>query len=233
MKFWVAMFLVFLLAEWAGAQTDPGPPPAPPPLRLPAEVKAAPQSVIRIKAECATQKVRWRSLDSGLTLLDRDDLRDQREMRAFACSPGRYRVVAWCAAEGGDVTELVETVVVVAGAPPVPPPGPDLFADALRAAYAADAASDKAAALADLATVWRLAVGYARAPQDKTVGELVARVKAASASLAKDRLKGVRQRIAEELAAQFGNPSATLDGATAEKVAALFDRIAGTLEKLK
>ena len=233
MKFWAALFVIFLVVEWAGAQADPGPPPAPAPLRLPAEVRAAPQTVIKLRAETATQKVRWRSLDPGLTLLDRDDLRDQREMRAFACAPGRYRVVAWCAA-GDDATELVETVVVVEGSPPpVPPPGPDLFAEAIKAAYLADTGSDKAAALGDLAAVWRLAVGYARSPQDATIGALMARVKAAGNSLARDRIKAVRECIAEELTAQFGNPAAPLDKDAAAKAAALFDRIATTLENLK
>ena len=222
MKFWAALFVIFLVVEWAGAQADPGPPPAPAPLRLPAEVRAAPQTVIKLRAETATQKVRWRSLDPGLTLLDRDDLRDQREMRAFACEPGRYRVVAWCAA-GDDATELVETVVVVEGS----------FAEAIKAAYLADTGSDKAAALGDLAAVWRLAVGYARSPQDATIGALMARVKAAGNSLARDRIKAVRECIAEELTAQFGNPAAPLDKDAAAKAAALFDRIATTLENLK
>lgn len=231
-KFIGAMLLFVLIGSWADAQDGP---PAPTPLKLPPEVRGAPQTVIRIRADTNVQKVRWRSLDHGLTLLDRDDLRDQREMRAFACAAGRYRVVAWCAA-GDDATELVETVVVVEGTPPPPaPPGPDTLAAALKTAYDAEAEPRKAEQVVLLAAVWREAVKYANTPQDQTLDALLTRIKTASASLVPPAaLTGVRRRIAEELAAQLPATIDTpLDQPTRAKAAALFERIAKALEILK
>lgn len=205
------------------------------PLKLPPEVRGQAGQPVKVKAETTAKKVRWKTFDPGLTLLDRGDLADPLSMIVFSCRPGRYTLYAWASA-GEDATELVPCVVVVEeGGPAPPPPGPDVFLEAVRAAYAADPdAATKREDMLQLAAVWRQAVGLAKKPAVATVGELMGKVKEAAGTLAEGRLKGVRTRVGEELqtalAADINSP---LTGAVQNKVVALFERIATALEKVK
>ena len=207
-------------------------------LKLPAEVRAPAGQPVRVKAETESKKLRWRALDAGLSVVDRDDLADQRTAVVFSCKPGRYRLAAWCCTADGDVTDLVETVVVVDGSPPnpgpgpaPPPPAPGALKDALRAAYAANMDPDKAASLASLAALWRSAVPFAARPEVETVGDLLTLVSKAAAGLTLDKLPGVRQAIAAHLRGVLPtDPAAPLTAAVRTTCAAEFARVAEALE---
>jgi hypothetical protein len=117
--------------------------------------------------------------------------------------------------------------------PPAPPPSDPLFA-ALKTAYAADAGPQKAAQAVQLTALYRVAAATAADPSLATLGDLLAKIRAAAGSLLPaTALTGVRAAVGAELAAQLGtNPVAPLDEAARKKAAAQFTRIATLLEAL-
>lgn len=212
--------------------------PPPSALKLPAEVRGSPQSEIVVKADTSAKKVGWRSLTPGLMIVTRSRLLDQREMVCFACVPGRYRLAAWCASPDGDVTEQVETTVVVDGVAPHPDPVvPDAFVASLQTAYDADADPKKAEQLKDLKAIWKLAPALCDPRNDgkdpATVGALIEVVRAAASAMTRDALKGVRVRLAEELKVALPDPTAALDDPTRARAKAAFTRLASSLDRVK
>jgi hypothetical protein len=202
-------------------------PAAPPTVTLPAEVLARPGRIAALKAETDGQAVRWvlAAGDADLVPLPADG------KTALFCAPtaGRYVVFAWTAA--GDVPSEAARCVVVVGDTPIPPPTDPFTAD-VRRLLAADPTPDKAAHVAQLAAVYREAVKYAAHADVATAGDLAARIRAAANSLLPtDALTAVRKRIAEEIAKTLPDDGEMpLDGDTRKKAAALFGRIATSLE---
>lgn len=205
-------------------------PAAPPTVTLPAEVPARPGRIAAIRAETDGQAVRWvlASTDADLVPLPADG------KTALFCSPaaGRYVVFAWTAA--GDVPSEAARCVVVVGDAPAPPPLPptDPLTSDLRRLLAADPTPDKATHVAQLAAVYREAVKYAAHADVATAGDLAARIRtAASSLLPADALTTVRKRLAEEIAKTLPDDGEKpLDADTRKRAAALFARIATSLE---
>jgi hypothetical protein len=201
-----------------------------PPIALPAEVKARPGRIVKIDADTPGKVVRWvlPSDDADLIPLTADG------KTVLFCSPtaGRFVVFAWTAV--GDVPSDAARCVVIVGDPPPPtPPTPTdpLTAD-FRRLFAADPSADKAAHLAQLAVLYREAIRYADNADVKTAGELAARIRAAAGSLLPtDALTAVRKRIAEEITKFLPDDGdKPLDADTRKQAAALFARIATSLE---
>lgn len=205
-------------------------PAAPPTVSLPAEVPAKPGRIAAIKADTDGQVVRWvlAAGDADLVPLPADG------KTALFCAPaaGRYVVFAWTAA--GDTPSEAARCVVVVGDTPIPPPPPptDPFTADIRRLLAADPTPDKAAHAAQLAAVYREAVKYAAHADVATAGDLAARIRAAANSLLPaDALVAVRKRVAEEITKTLPDDGEKpLDADTRKKAAALFGRIATSLE---
>lgn len=200
-----------------------------PSIKLPAEAKALPGRILQLKAETTGKHVRWFLLSDDADLVPFPD-----GATALFSSPkaGRYTVLAWTAA--GDVPSDAAKCVVTVGEPPAPPPA-DPFVTDLQKLYAADAAADKAKALAQLAALYREAVAFAATAEVATTGDLAARIRAAGSTLlAADALVGVRKRIAEEITKELSaDAEKPLDAATRTKAGKLFDHVAAVLEELK
>ncbi len=206
--------------------------PAPPPIRLPAEVSARPGRLVRLEADTPAPIVRW------LVVGDADLVPLPGSKAAVLASPtaGRLLVIAWTAS--GDVPSEAARCVVVVGdpAPPAPPPAPppaDPLAADLRAAFAADPSPQRAGHARQLAAAYRqagTASGSAR-----TAAELYEVLKQhVTAGLPADALTGVRKRVAAEIGKTVpADADAPLDAATRAAVGKLFARLATLLEELK
>jgi hypothetical protein len=120
--------------------------------------------------------------------------------------------------------------------PPPPPPQPDdqLTLD-LRSAISADAGDNvvKAKQVADLITLYRMAVTTADDPKLTTAGDLLTILRtAANAVIPPDALKGTRTRIGRELGTALPtDPAAQLTPALRGTAKTLFGRIADALGK--
>lgn len=130
-------------------------------------------------------------------------------------------------------------VLLVAGdAPgPLPPPKPkpkpeDPLKARLKAAYDADPAepAKRKDQAKDLAELYRQAADLCGKPEVATSGDLLHRVRAASATLVgADALKGVRREVAQELAVLLP-ADAALSGEQRLAVAELFRKLAAILD---
>lgn len=221
--------------------------PAPPAavLKLPAELKVEAEKAVQLEATTDGKAVRWKVLDPGIVLIPPDAT--DKKVWVYGSRAGRYRVWAWTAI--GDMpSEIVETIIVVAGVPgpgPGPGPGPVPPADLvgrLQAAYAADsaAATIKKSQLALLSglyeamaehTVRKDAGGaYVVKTTDKLRGDLA---ELAKQMILPGALVDVRKVIAGEVAATLGAESVELSPAMRAAAGDLFKRIAGGLDQVK
>jgi hypothetical protein len=120
--------------------------------------------------------------------------------------------------------------------PPSPPPVNDPLKAKIATAFAADPGTlaDKKADAGKLSALYSVAVEQKLAddPTLTTVGQLIARVRAAGASLAADRLPAVRKVISEELTAVLKSPDTTLDPAIRSGATAAFARIEAALDEV-
>lgn len=196
--------------------------PAPPPIRLPAEVAARPGRLVRLEADTPAPHVRW------LVVGDADlvPLPGTKSAVLVGPAPGQLLVFAWTAA--GDVPSEAARCVVRVG-DPAPPP--DALAADLRAAFAADPSPQKAAHARQLTSAYRQAA--AAAGSARTAGEVYAALRHA-VSLPADALVGVRRRLGEEANKALAfDPDAALDAKSRAACVQFFTRLAGLLEGLK
>jgi hypothetical protein len=112
---YAAALLVLLVAGAVGA--------APPELVLPKEVTGEPGDFVSVPAKTAGKTVQWKAIDAGLKLFPVELLKDSKTAVVSASRPGRYRLLAVTAA-GDEVSPFAETVVVIGGVEPIPPPQP-------------------------------------------------------------------------------------------------------------
>lgn len=204
----------------------------PPTITLPPEVAAPPGRIVKLSAVTDGKLVRWQLAGDEADLIPFPDGKT-----ALFCSPkaGRFTVFAWTAA-GDEPSEAARCVITVGEPQPIPPPKPvDSLAAEFRKLLAADSTVEKVAHLVQLAALYREAVKYADSTEVKTAGDLANRIRAAVASLLPaEALTGIRRRIAEEIAKELPvDNDAALDAATRRKAAALFLRIATSLEGAK
>jgi len=237
---WLRQILILLLlATTAVGATVLGRPTRhqPVPLRLPAEVRGRPGRLVTVQAETPAAQVRWHAC-RGPDVPDLWHSPDGKTLLFSTPAAGRYDLIAWTASGGLPSEAVACTVVIETPAPPVPPPPPepvDPFQTALRAAWAAETAADRAAQRDRLASVFRIAgQDTVRQPQLHTVGDLLTALQqAAKIVLPGDALAKVRIAIAAELKANLPtNPDTSLDAATRDRCAEQFSRVAKALESL-
>ncbi len=202
----------------------------PPMVSLPKELSTPPGRLLKIPAETVSPMVRWYLATDGADLLAFPDGKS-----AVFVSPkaGRFVVLAWTAA--GDVpSELAQCIVQVGEAVPPSPPESEFVVE-LRKRFAADLGEFKATHAAQLASVYRDAVKLADRPELRTVGELAAKLRQAVAGLLPaNALLAVRQRIAEEIAAELPIDTDTpLSPESRARAAKRFALIATALEGVK
>jgi hypothetical protein len=225
-----------ILASLALA-ADPGEPPK---LDIPAEIVPTGGRVY-LKPKTDAVAVTYVGLDA-VDPFPAEELRDPRTflLDARCLKPGRYRFAAVAASEGG--AQVRADFAVVVGDPPkppapgpTPPPGPspspaDPLAKKFRDLLTADPGQHdvKVRQMADLAELYRQAVGFATADDSATVGAVVAKVQAARQTLGITGIAEVRKACSAELQAAFPSDD-PLTPDTRAKLAALFGRLAGAL----
>jgi hypothetical protein len=105
-------------------------------VKLPETVTGKPGTWIIVPAEADGGIVQWYLPDNGLTevplgSLFGDDLARRAKGRVFTAeTPGRYRVVAYCAK--GDVASTAAVCTVIVGESPAPPSPAPIVGDGLR-----------------------------------------------------------------------------------------------------
>lgn len=223
----------FLLASlWCLAQ---------PPLTLPAEVKAKPGEFVVIRATTEGKIVRWVFLDSGISLLPGELLKDNSTAVAFGLRPGAYRLLAY-SAKGDDPTlPAVCKVIIESDTPPSPPepvPPTDPLASKLQAAYTADKADpvSKGVALRSLIGLYQAMTDHTRTDTSlKTLGDVLGDLqRTAKTLIAAEALIEVRKVISAEIAAALGtSPVLTLDAVLRGKAVDTFSRVAKALEAVR
>lgn len=92
-------------------------------VKLPAEVKGDPGTIVVVKAQTDCTGLRWLPLDPGLSQIPPDLLKDSRTAVVMAGKPGRYRLLAYGALKDA-ASEPAVCTVVIGEAPPGPGPGP-------------------------------------------------------------------------------------------------------------
>lgn len=229
MKPFAAIIALLLMVPVGFAQT----------VKLPTEVKGDPNTFIIIKSETDCKELRWLVLDSGLSMMPPELLKDSRTAVVIAGRPGRYRVLAYGALKD-TASEPAVCVVVLGEVPPVPPVPPkpdpdDPLLGVLSAAYHADVSDRKAEDIKQLAAIYRQAAkDTVRRPEITTLAMIQSTMKKAITGLIEERLGGVRQSIGAELRKTLPTEAeAILDTVLRDKVAKEFDRIGRTLEQVK
>jgi hypothetical protein len=179
-------------------------------LELPTQVTGEPGAFITIKpTKLEGAKVRYVSIDSGLSVFPAELLTDPTATVVVGSKPGRYRVLGYTAK--GDVPSLPAYTVVVIGSPgpapgpeptpppPPPPPPDDAFAQALRGIYGGLQDPNKATKAATLAKVFQQGMILSRDSEVKTIGGLLGGMRALTRiELKSDDLRPLRDRIADE-----------------------------------
>lgn len=121
--------------------------------------------------------------------------------------------------------------------PPTPPPVPPSDPLVLKLQAAADLdtrdPAKKRTDLLDLVELYRQATDLAAKAEVTTTGELVARVRQASAILGIEGLTDVRRVIAAELAAGIGTADVPLTADSRKAAAIIFTKIKAALEQVK
>jgi hypothetical protein len=221
--------LVLLLVPLSARAADPEPAS----LKVPAEVRGPPATIVEVRAETTGAAVKWVALTPGLSLRPTDNGR----VLLVSGPAGRYDLLAYTAA--GDVPSDPARCTVVLGDPPGPkPPDPRPPTDPLRAKLKAALDADAAPAATkreqakDLAALYRAAARLARDSAVPTSGELLARVRDAARTLVgPDALKDVRRAAGDELSALLPT-DAPLTDPLRTSAAALFTKLASLLEEL-
>lgn len=215
-------------------------PPAPPgitivPRPAPAkwvELKVPAKQHVTLSAGENAKGAKWVLIDAANA-----DLTPSGAVATFSAAvPGRYRVIAFL-----DGADPMLTMLVVGDAPnpppnpdpnPPPPPAPDSpLKKKLRAAFDADAVelAAKRESAKDLAALYKEAAKLAMNPDVVTSGELLRRVKEASAAITANELVGVRRVVAEELVMIFTD-DAELTTEQRKAASELFGQLAVMLE---
>ncbi len=224
---------VLLLALASPSWADP------PPLEIPAEIKAQPGAWVVVSPKTTAAAVLYVGLD-GLSAFPSSELKDPRKLVVAApVVAGRWRFVA----VGTLKDEMTETPfsIVVGDAPPTPPvpptpPGPtDPLTKTLQAAFDQETAPTRTTHLAALTALYRNAGPTCQRTDLKTAADLLGVLKTAAGSLLPtDALPKLRGAIRDELNKTLPtDPAAPLDQATRDKAAATFARVASALAGVK
>lgn len=264
---WAIKILQWLVVLLMGAGAGGGglyavnrtPEPTPPEVSLAEEFYGEPGELIELTAQTTGARVRWRSLDVGLSLIDDlPDLIARKEVRAIACASGKYRVECWSAI-GNEPTRIYRTVVIV-GKPgpgpnpptpvppdptpptpvpptPVPPAPTSELARKLQACWSADTTNlvVKTSQRALIIGLYEAMADHAKNEKITTTGELLGDLKTqAAAMLLPSALTECRKAISAEVAAALGtDPATVLDVAFRLKAVDVFNRVAKAMQEVK
>jgi hypothetical protein len=165
-------------------------------LSLPAQVAGRPAEFVTVEAKTPAKALLWLPLDPGLSLFPMGLLKDQKTAVVLAARPGSYRLLA-VACSGDEISAPGVCVVVVGEAPPAPPGPPGPLAGSLKAAYALEADSGKAAQKEDLLAAYRKAAGLAKTAASRA--DWWSQVEAAAPQGARGKLPLVQKAIAARL----------------------------------
>jgi hypothetical protein len=164
------------------------------------------------------------------------DVRKQRaDLRAKDADLAKQEAAAVAALKAAiqDLRDLLDIIDPKPPTPPAPPQPPaDPLAAKLKAAFDGDSSAQKKEQAKDLAALYRQAAKLANDAGVATAGDLLGRVKAASATLVgADALKAVRNAVGGELAAILPTDDPLTDAQRAS-AAALFAKLATILDTL-
>jgi len=243
-------------AQYAAGRPDT---PVPAEIELASEFYGEPGDLIELSAKTTGAKVRWRSIDKGLRLIDDlPDLAARKAALALSCTPGRYRVECWSAISG-DPTAICQAMVVI-GDPPAPvpptpvpptpvpptpvpptPPAPtppqSELAKKLQACWSADPTPIvvKTSQKALIIGLYEAMVDHAKNEKVTTTGELLGDLKAqAAAMLLPGALIECRKIISAEVATSLGvEPELAIDAALRAKAVDVFGRVARAMGEVK
>ena len=93
-------------------------------VKLPSDIKGNKGTFVVVKADTNCPTLRWVLLDSGLSMIPPELLKDSRSAVVQAGTDGVYRILAY-GAKGDVPTEPAISVVTIGTGPPPPPPPPD------------------------------------------------------------------------------------------------------------
>jgi hypothetical protein len=238
MKLTSALALLFLTIASTHADDIPPGPPAPITLslELPELVKGELGRVIRIQPKTPIKVVRYRSTSPDLLLLPTEILATKTDAVVIGIKPGRYRLEAW-ACLGEQLSDVVGVEIdIVEPAPIVPPTPPDeSLLVRLQPAYTADQSPTKAKSKNTLIKLYLQMSQHCSDADITTAAQLVAVLRdAAKALLSPDDLKACRSILGEYLNASLPtDPTNQLTADSRRTMAALFNRVAKTLESIK
>lgn len=224
----------------------PPPPPAGSPVRLPAGVYyvvtsakpffalASPPGRLTVEQGEGPLTLRGRFVEDPEKVVTRKvTAKYYAIVEAAEDGPGELIVVPSGVTDAKRIVRQMLDCQVSPRPPPVPPPPPtpaDPFTAALQAAYAADAAPDKAKSLGFLQSAYK-GMAAAVPATARTNADLFAWMKAVveapAVGLPADKLTGVRRAIAADLTAAFGTAPAT--PVDPIKAAAELSRVAAAL----
>lgn len=232
-----AAFVAFVLASQAVAADPVGAVNTTPSLKLPAQIVVAPGQPFRIVAETNCRAVRW----SGPAVVKIPDEWLRSDVKQYAgiapSAPTTFKVNVL----GSLNDQWVEafTLVIVGTQPDNPPDNPPAPTDTLAAELQKLFTADKGTAPTRdrLCELWTSAVAQVRDnPEHTTIADFAKAMHATSAkfpfSLTDSDLRGVRSRLAAELASACGGNAVALGAPRSEcrmKAAGVLERFAVAL----
>lgn len=224
--------------------------PTPTPVLSGLKVEVAPRvyaagDLIVLRAETSCKRATWIVPE---TIKQQNVDPNDNGLKLTLVAPTGRHVLYCVVAPAADTVEVAKVVLQVEGGPddppgPAPGPGPgpkppnpnpnpaDPFQADLRKLFEADQSPGKRPAAANLAALYRLAVGLCDDKSLATCDELLGQIADAAKTLAADAIVPVRRRVADELG-KLASPDAELTDALRPKLASVFARAAAALEEL-
>jgi hypothetical protein len=207
-----------------------------PTLELPELVKGEIGKIVRVQPKQPVKVVRFRSTNPGLILIPNDLLKVQGEAICIATKPGRYRLEAW-ACLGESLSDVVGVDIEITEPTPIIPPIPpdDVLLNRIQAIYSLNLDPNKAASKTKLVNLFAQMAGHCSDVDVVTASQLVQILRDASKSILQpEDLKKCRVVLSEYLnAALPTDPATELTTETRKAMAALFNKVARTLEAVK
>ncbi len=248
------------VATYFATAKAPDPPPIPPEISIAAEFYTDVGELVELPTTTTGTRVRWRSCDKGLQLIDGlPDLITRKSALAVACKPGVYRVECWTAING-EPSKIYRASVTVGQ--PTPPPNPPLPPDPgplppapptppvpptpgptselgkkLQVCWTADATAlvVKNSQKSLIIGLYEAMADHAKNTAITTTGELLGDLKTqAAAMLLPSALTECRKIISAEIATALGtDPAAKLDPVLRPKAIDVFTRVAKAVQEVK
>lgn len=204
-------------------------------ITLPPQIIGMPGAFISIPSTTDCKQVQWVVLDKGLNLFPVELLKDSKTCVVTTTVEGRYRVLAYTAANDNPSKPAITLVII--GSPPNPEPEPDnpeecsKLSREIRAIYRALNEDNKLLKAQNLAIVYKLLASIAKDKQIVTCGELLGRAKEESIKLLKaDDIKEIRDLISTKFVGFPNDPAVIINAEMRLKFAAVFMDVSKAIE---